>query len=53
MKAQGAFSRGSWKPRQESEHDGFLHSRELAREREKERKTERHGDPSSNGAKVL
>ena len=55
MKAQGALSRGSWKPGQESKHDGFLRSRELAgeREREKERKKERHGDPSSDGAKVL
>ena len=35
MKAQGAFSR---KPGQESEHDGFLCSRELAREREKEKR---------------
>ena len=37
VKAQGAFLRGSWKPRQESEHDGFLRSRELARGRERER----------------
>ena len=51
-KAQGALSMGSWKPRQESEHDGFLHSRELAGERERE-KQKRHGDLSSDGAKVL
>ena len=37
-KAQGAFLRQSWKPRQESEHDGFLHSRKLAGERERETK---------------
>ena len=37
MKAQGAFSRGSWKPRQESEHDRFLRFRELARERERKK----------------
>ena len=30
MKAQGTLSRGAWKPGQESEHEGFLHSRELA-----------------------
>jgi len=51
-KAQGALSRGSWKPGQESEHDGFLRSRELTGEREGEKK-ERHRDPSSDGAKVL
>ena len=34
--AQGTFSRGSWKPGQESEHCGFVRSRELAREREGE-----------------
>ena len=40
-KAQGALSMGSWKPRQENEHDGFLHSRELTGEKErKERKTQ-------------
>ena len=53
MKAQGTFSRGSEKPGQESEHGGSLHSRELAgagREREKQK---RHGDLSSDGAKVL
>ena len=39
-KAQGTLSRGSWKFWQESEHDGFLCSKVLAREREgeKERK---------------
>ena len=30
MKAQGTLSRGAWKPGQEREHEGFLHSRELA-----------------------
>ena len=42
--------RRSWKSGQESELEGFLHSRELAggREREgaREREKERHGDPS-------
>ena len=37
-KAQGALSMGSWKPGQENEHDGFLHSRKLAGERERETK---------------
>ena len=37
MKAQGALSRGSWKPGQESEHNGFLCSRELAGERERKK----------------
>ena len=52
------------KPRQESEQGGSLRSKESAegrggereRKREKERKgrkTDRHGDPSSDGAKVL
>ena len=36
MKAQGALLKGSCKPRQENELGGFLHSRELAREREGE-----------------
>ena len=55
MKAQGTFSRGSQKPGQKSEHDGFLRSRELAGEREgeKERKKERHRDASSDGTRVF
>ena len=51
VKAQGAFLRESSKPGQESEQDGSLCSKESAEERE--RKKERHGDPSSDGAKVL
>ena len=53
MKAQGTFSRESQKPGKESEQDGFPRSRELAKERDKEKKKEKHGDPSSDGAKVL
>ena len=34
---QGTLSRGSWKFGQESEHDGFLCSKVLAREREGEK----------------
>ena len=41
VKAQGEFLRESWKPRQESEQDGSLHSKESAEERERERKKER------------
>ena len=43
VKAQFAFSRGSWKPGQESELRRPLHSKELAgkRERRKERKKDR------------
>ena len=53
VKAQGTFSGESYKPRQESEQDGSLRSKESAEERERERKTDRHGDPSSDGAKVF
>ena len=42
---------------QDSEHDGSLCSRELAGEREgegqKDRKTDRHRDPSSDGTRVF
>ena len=50
-KAQGAFLRASSKPGQESERGRSLRSKESAKERE--RKKDRHGDPSSDGAKVL
>ena len=50
-KAQGAFLRASLKPGQESERGRSLRSKESAKERE--RKKDRHGDPSSDGAKVL
>ena len=40
--AQGAFSRESYKPGQESEHDRFLYSRELAGEREGENERKKH-----------
>ena len=62
MKSQGALLRKSEKPGQGSEQDGSLCSKESAEERERERKrekerkgrkTDRHGDPSSDGAKVL
>ena len=62
VKAQCAFSRGSQKLRQESELSGPPRSKELARKREREkerererrnRKKERHGDQSSDGAKVF
>ena len=41
MKAQGAFLRPSWTPRQENELGGFPRSRELAGGREGERQRER------------
>ena len=62
VKSQGALLRKSEKPGQGSEQDGSLCSKESAEERERERKrekerkgrkTDRHGDPSSDGAKVL
>ena len=40
MKAQGALSRGSWKPGQENELGGFLHSRELAKGGGRQRETQ-------------
>ena len=51
VKAQCAFSRGSQKPGQESELSGPLSPKELAENREREK--ERHGDQSSDGAKVF
>ena len=48
---------GVLEARQESEHDRFLRSRELAggreRERKNERKKDRHRDRSSDGAKAF
>ena len=58
VKAQCAFSRGSQTPGQESELSGPPRSKELARNRYRkneriERKNEKHGDKSSDEAKVF
>ena len=57
VKAQCAFSRGSQKPRQESELSGPPRSKELARYRERQKegieRKKGHRDQSSDGAKVF
>ena len=53
VKVQCAFSRGSQKPGQESELSGPLCSKELARNRERERKNRKKEEKKDTGTKAL